>query len=333
MRVLIIKTSSLGDVIHTLPAITDASTQADIRFDWVVEQSFAEVPTWHTSIERTIPVALRRWRKSPFSVWRSSEWREFKQQLQQYPYDAIIDAQGLIKSAWITRYAEGPSYGLDKKSAREPLASQFYQHRIAVAKHQHAVERVRQLLAAALGYEGPQNTGNYGIDRSRLGDTPYTGDYLVFIHGTTWPTKHWPDNYWQELAQSAGQQGLKVLVPWGNDTEKNRAESIAASATNVEVLPRLGLSALAAILADARAVVSVDTGLAHLTAALDIPNLTLYGPTQPKLVGTYGENQHHLEARFYSTEANPNKKHNLMQALTPAIVLKQLQNLISLGRA
>ncbi|MCF7981232.1 MAG: lipopolysaccharide heptosyltransferase I [Pseudomonadales bacterium] len=324
MRALIIKTSSLGDVIHTLPAITDAAEQLDIHFDWVVEESFAEVPTWHKNVDRVIPVALRRWRKSPLSVWRSQEWRHFKQEMRRHSYEAVIDAQGLIKSAWLTRYAEGPSFGLDKKSAREPLASRFYQRSIKIAKQQHAVERVRQLFAAALGYTVPQRIGDYQVDRSRLGANPCTGEYLVFLHGTTWPTKHWPEHYWQALAKSATQADFKVLIPWGNATEKKRAEQISTCSDNIEVLPRMGLSTLATILADAKAVVSVDTGLAHLCAALDTPNLTLYGPTQPQLVGTYGKNQQHLEARLLEKGGQKESFADLMQQLTPELVWRYL---------
>lgn len=325
LRVLIIKTSSLGDVIHTLPALTDAGAQQDTRFDWVVEESFAEVPGWHRSVDRVIPVALRRWRKTPLQTWRSGEWQAFKQTLGQCRYDRIIDAQGLLKSAWLTRYAQGPRYGLDKHSAREPLASRFYDHPISVAREQHAVERVRQLLATALEYEVPQHPADYQIDRSLLPDNPYEGNYLVFLHGTTWPTKHWPEAYWRELGLHACEAGLRVLIPWGNATEKQRADNIAEISDRIVVLPRLNLGTLAAILAQAQAVVSVDTGLAHLCAALNTPNITLYGPTRPKLVGTYGRHQIHLQAE---QQPGPDADNGAMAKLTPERVWRQLTELL-----
>ncbi|HIQ53746.1 MAG TPA: lipopolysaccharide heptosyltransferase I, partial [Pseudomonas pachastrellae] len=146
MRVLLIKTSSLGDVIHTLPALTDAARAIPgIRFDWVVEEGFAEIPSWHPAVDAVIPVAIRRWRKKPLQAVRSGEWGNFKRRLRETQYDLVIDAQGLLKSAWLTRYARAEVVGLDKSSAREPLAARFYQRRLAVAWGQHAVERTRQL--------------------------------------------------------------------------------------------------------------------------------------------------------------------------------------------
>ena len=103
MRVLLVKTSSLGDVIHTLPALTDAQRAIPgIQFDWVVEEGFAEIPAWHPAVAQVIPVAIRRWRKHPLQTLRSGEWRRFKARLRETHYDLVIDAQGLLKSAWLT---------------------------------------------------------------------------------------------------------------------------------------------------------------------------------------------------------------------------------------
>ena len=152
MKVLLVKTSSLGDVVHTLPALTDAQRAIPgIRFDWVVEEGFAEIPTWHPAVDQVIPVAIRRWRKSPWQTLRSGEWRRFKARLRETRYDLVIDAQGLLKSAWLTRYVKAPVAGLDRDSAREPLAARFYDRCYAVPREQHALERVRQLFAQALG--------------------------------------------------------------------------------------------------------------------------------------------------------------------------------------
>ena len=126
MRVLVIKTSSLGDVIHALPALTDAARAIPgIRFDWVVEEGFAEIPTWHPAVDKVIPVAIRRWRKNLWQTFKSGEWRRFKQRIQSTKYDLVIDAQGLLKSAWLTRYVRAPVAGFDKNSAREPIAARF----------------------------------------------------------------------------------------------------------------------------------------------------------------------------------------------------------------
>ena len=154
MRVLLIKTSSLGDVIHTLPALTDAAKAIPgIRFDWVVEEGFAEIPAWHPAVAQVIPVALRRWRKHLWQTLKNGEWRRFKARLEESRYDLVIDAQGLLKSAWLTRYVKAPVAGLGPDSAREPIASRFYDRRYSVPREQHALERVRQLFAAAKGVD------------------------------------------------------------------------------------------------------------------------------------------------------------------------------------
>ncbi len=308
MKVLVIKTSSLGDLVHTLPALNDACGQIPgIRFDWVAEENFAEIPDWHPAVDRVLPVAIRRWRKNLWQTFRNGEWRDFKRALQATRYDAVIDAQGLFKSAWITRKAQGPKFGLDRDSAREPIASRFYDHPKAVAKGQHAVERVRQLFAQSLGYRVPEGLGRFGLDRRSFADTDGlrpAKPYLVLLHGTTWPTKHWPEPYWCELAQALNREGFALCLPWGNPVERARAERIAAAceqagaaAEDVRVLPRLNLSGIASVIAGATAVVAVDTGLGHLAAALEVPTVSLYGPTSPDLVGAYGVGQVHLSIR------------------------------------
>ncbi|MBF8729383.1 MULTISPECIES: lipopolysaccharide heptosyltransferase I [Pseudomonas] len=298
MRVLIIKTSSLGDVIHTLPAITDAAhALPGIRFDWVVEEGFAEIPSWHPAVDQVIPVAIRRWRKNLWQTIKSGEWKAFKQRLRARKYDLVIDAQGLVKSAWLTRYVKAPVAGLDRYSAREGWASRFYDRRLSVAVGQHAVERVRQLFALALAYDLPEGLGRYGLDLDRL-QLPPAAPYVVFLHGTTWATKHWPEAYWRELAERLGRRNLQVRLPWGNPVEKARAERIAQGLKNCEVLPKLNLAGVARVLAAAKACVAVDTGLGHLAAALDVPTISLFGPTNPGLTGAYGRVQVHQASDF-----------------------------------
>jgi heptosyltransferase-1 len=298
VRVLIIKTSSLGDVIHTLPAITDAAHAIPgIRFDWVVEEGFAEIPSWHPAVDQVIPVAIRRWRKNIWQTLKSGEWKAFKQRVRARKYDLVIDAQGLVKSAWLTRYVKAPVAGLDRYSAREGLASRFYDRRLSVATGQHAVERVRQLFALALAYDLPEGIGNYGLDLDRL-QLPPAAPYVVFLHGTTWATKHWPEAYWRELAERMGRRKLQVRLPWGNPAEKARAERIAQGLNNCQVLPKLNLVGVARVLAAAKACVAVDTGLGHLAAALDVPTISLFGPTNPGLTGAYGRAQVHQASDF-----------------------------------
>ena len=298
MKVCVIKTSSMGDVIHTLPALTDAqSAISNLSIDWVVEDNFAEIPRWHSAVNQIIPIALRRWRKSPFSIQTRNEWKNYRTLLQAENYDAVIDVQGLIKSAlFATRFAQGVKHGYDRKSIREPLASFFYDKKYAISYQQHAVERIRQLFALSLGYELPQVQGDYGIARHFLHQTSEK-NYVVFIHSTTRADKHWEESEWQKLVEKiTALSDYEIRLPWGNKQEKARAERLAQVDSKVIVLPKLTLTELAKQLANAKAVVSVDTGLAHLTAALDKPNITLYGATDPKLIGCYGKNQHYLSA-------------------------------------
>ncbi|WP_290523977.1 lipopolysaccharide heptosyltransferase I [Alcanivorax sp.] len=289
MRVLLIKTSSMGDVIHTLPALTDARAAfPDLQVDWVVEDAFADLARRHPAVANVFPCALRRWRKHPFKARRSGEWGVFKSALQATDYDVVIDAQGLIKSAFITRLARGPKFGLDKHSAREGLSAKVLDHPQAVAKGQHAIARVRQLFALSLGYALPASRPDYGLPRSHVPTPLAQPAELVFCHGTTWVTKHYPEAFWRQLVELACAEGHRVHLPWGNDTEKARAERLADGITQASVLPKMGLDALTDKLLCWDAFVAVDTGLAHLAAAAGLPGLALYGPTDPVLTGVQG---------------------------------------------
>lgn len=295
MRVLIVKTSSMGDVLHTLPALTDAAQAIPgIRFDWVVEEGFAQIPSWHESVDRVIPVAIRRWRKAWFSAPIKAERKAFRDAVRLQQYDAIIDAQGLVKSAaLVTRLARGVKHGMDWSTAREPLASLFYNRKHHIAKQQHAVERTRELFAKSLGYAKPQSQGDYAIAQHFVNEcNADTGQYAVFLHATTRDDKHWPEANWRELIELLNNTGIRIKLPWGAPHEEERAKRLAEGFPYVDVLPRMSLEEVARILAGAKFVVSVDTGLSHLTAALDRPNITLYGPTDPGLIGGYGKNQY-----------------------------------------
>lgn len=291
----------MGDVIHTLPALTDAGKAIPhISFDWVVEENFAEIAHWHPLVKNIIPVALRRWRKNIFSKKTRKEWFAFRKLLRTTQYDLIIDAQGLSKSAFLALNARGRTCGFDFHSARDPFASLFYRKRFRTAKvkEEHAVMRIRHLFSQALGYELPTTLPDYGIDRRRFQSDAKHENYLVFLHGTTWATKHWPESYWIELAKLASNQGLLIKLPWGTASEYERAMRIAASCPGVKVLPQQNLTEMAGVLANAAAIVAVDTGLGHLAAALNVPTISLYGPTNPLLTGAMGQAQQHLTANF-----------------------------------
>jgi heptosyltransferase-1 len=297
VRVLIVKTSSLGDLIHTFPALTDAAERIpSVRFDWMVEESFGEVPAWHPAVDRVIPIALRRWRRRLLSTWRKGELGRFRQTVQETDYDAVIDAQGLIKSALPARWARGPLVGYDRQSVREPLASLFYRRTVRVERGLHAIERTRQLFAAALDYPTPHGVPEYGLQTPAV--PAADRKKLVLLHGTTWPSKHWPEAYWVQLIALADQKGFEVNLPWGDPDDRLRAERLIKAAGAGELMPRLSLSQLADVLASAAGVVGVDSGLAHLAAAVGTPAVTLYGPTKTEWTGALGPRQRNLAATF-----------------------------------
>ena len=299
MRLLLIKTSSLGDVLHALPALTEARTQLPaLECHWVVEEAYAAIPAWHPAVTRVIPVALRRWRRAPLAAFRGGQVSGFMRQLRAQRYDRVLDAQGLLKTAPVTLLARGPRVGFDRRSAREGLAAFVYDCAVPVDRRQHAVQRLRALFGGALGYAPQAVAPDYGIDRARLPVSVADGAYLVFLHGSTWSSKLWPDAHWRALIERAGQAGLQVFLPWGDAVELARAERLADGHRHARVLTPLGLPELAATLAGARGVIGVDSGPTHLATALGVPTLALYGATDPALTGTWGGRQRRMQAPY-----------------------------------
>ena len=298
-RILLVKTSSLGDVIHNLPALTDIHAHfPDAHVDWVVEAAFAEIPKLHPHVNQIFTVAFRRWRKQ---IWCAKTWQEIAQAqklIQAQSYDAIIDTQGLLKSALIAKQANGERHGYDKHSIREPLASRFYHQTHAISYQQHAVTRNRALVAMSLGYAPPTNAPDYGIQEHVLFaknslknasgnrmDIGLQGSYIVGLHGTSRDSKLWPVDHWIALGRELANQQYELVLPWASEAEFSRANTISQSLSNALVLPKSSISALAGIIADAKAAIGVDTGLSHLAAALNIPTVAIYTDTQPALTG------------------------------------------------
>lgn len=284
--VLLIKTSSMGDVLHNLPVVADIHKHIpDAHIDWVVEESFALLPALHPKVNRVIPVAMRRWRKS---LWRSrSEMQAVCHDLRARPYDLALDTQGLLKSALITRCASATRCGFDRSSAREPLASLLYDRTYSIARNLHAVERNRQLAGQALGYS-PEGTPDYGIHAPGL-VLPWlpSGPYAVLLHATSRDDKLWDEPNWIALGKHLHQAGIRAVLPWGNEKEKARSEHLSLAIPEAINTPRIDLNEAAAMLGHARAVIGVDTGLSHLAAALGVPTIGIYTATDPGLTGLY----------------------------------------------
>jgi len=299
MKVLIIKLTSMGDLMHALPALSDAAKKIpEIRFDWVVDEAFAEVPKWHPLVDKVITTSHRRWRKSAWQTLTGGELRRFYQDLNADDYDVVVDMQNNLKSALVSKLRRGPIYGLDKDSCRERPAHLAYQFPISVDPQQHAVDRMRQILAQALNYPLPTTPANYAAKFKNYPlptlDFALPERYLFFVHNASWLTKLWPVQYWQQLVLLARAEGYAVLLPSGNDEEHQRAKQIAAVDEQAFALPRLPLNDIAALMHRAKGAICSDTGLAHLAAVASTPAITLYGATDTALIGTYGKHQQHL---------------------------------------
>jgi heptosyltransferase-1 len=288
LKLLIVKTSSLGDVVHNLPIIHDIRKHhPDALIDWVVEESFADIPALNPCIHQVFPVAIRRWRKSIFSrqTWR--EIKTAKMQIMQQQYDLIIDTQGLLKSALLARFAHGKRHGYNRQSAREPIASCFYNLQHHVARDLHAVARNRALAALSVGYAIPNEAPDYGIRAANISTSISDSPYVMGLHGTSRNSKLWPVTHWIALAQALGILKLKLVLPWSSNAELARAQYIASTVDNVMILPKQGIAELAGIISQSAAAIGVDTGLSHLSVALNIPTVAIYTDTNPSLTGVY----------------------------------------------
>jgi len=280
VKVLLVKTSSLGDVIHALPAVTEAAQNVpNMELTWVVEEGFADIPARHPAVKRVVPVALRRWRRN--WIGAQQEVGGFLRDLRGETYDLVLDSQGLLKSAVIALVARGPVAGYDRHSAREGLAAAFYQQHAPVDRRLHAVMRQKQLFAASLGYTVSEQV-DYGLAQQQRAERS-----LVFLHGTSWASKEWPLACWQQLATLVNEGGYDILLPAGNAIEAERAHQILAG-HHGRILEQAPLAELMDEIARCAGAVSVDTGLGHLATAMNLPVTAIFGATDPDLTAMFG---------------------------------------------
>lgn len=342
-RVLIVKITSMGDLIQFLPALTDA-TQAhpDIQFDWVADESFTDIPKLHPAIANVISLPYRRWKKNLKQAWFSKEISNFIKQLRRVQYDSVIDAQSNLKSGVVTLLTRGVKYGLDASSVREKGAQFAYHHRLKIDRKQNHAHRMRQLMAKSLNYPLPETPENYGIVLNTLPILNFSlpERFIVLTAIASRSEKLWPESYWQRLITMILPLGYDIVLPWYSDEEKSRALRLKAADPRVHLLPpALSLLEKASVLAKASASVSVDTGLAHMAAALNIPTIGLYGPNDPLLTGTAGPSQIHLAAknppcapcvRMRCTYTGPSQhKPACMESILPEVVLRELTTLLA----
>ncbi len=284
-RVLVVRPSSLGDVVYALAIVADIrQALPDAAIDWVAEESFAALPAQLNGVRAVIPVALRRWRAS---LLRASTWREFaafRRAMAAERYDAVIDLQEQLKGAIIARIARGRRHGLSAGSIREPLATLLHDRHHVVDRDIHFVAKCRVIAGSALGYavSGPPRW-----HWKPMPPAPATPDlpYAVLVTATSRTGKLWPETHWRALASHCAQNGLDVVLPWGTPDEEARCQRIAEGIARAQVPVRQSLQAVATLLARATLVVGVDTGLTHLAAALATPTIALFTQTDPALAG------------------------------------------------
>ena len=303
MKILVVRLSSLGDILHLFPAISDLHRrlpQAEIH--WLVEPAFAEVAGWHAAVAKVIPVPLRAHKKTWWKL--PSLLRSLRRQLRAEHYDIVLDAQGLLKSALLARLAGAPVAGFHARSAREPLAAMFYRQTAKVPDGLHVIDKNRRLVADIFDTDASR-PADFGLDEFRrermqaalpiaLAEIA-AQPYIVLLHGTTWSSKYWPEESWAELIALLTRQGWRCLLPWGNEVERLRAQRLqTAGGESAQVLPKLTLTELMGILLHARAFISVESGIGHLAAALDAPGLMLHGPTDPAYSGILGRSCLHV---------------------------------------
>lgn len=289
MKVLIVKTSSMGDVIHTFPAVEDASlARPDVSFDWCVEEAFAGIVALHPAIGRIHTVAIRRWRKA---LLNGATWREaaaLRRTLRERRYDLVIDAQGLLKSALVARQAGAPIAGFDRSSAREHSATLFYDVTYGVPRNLHAIERTRRLFGQALGYQPDLSTLNSGIVPPPVTPANIGANTAFLLHGTSREDKKWPAGDWIGTARLLVERGMAPVTTWSNEREKAVAEAIARAVPSAVVVPKSTLADIAAILGRSTLVIGADTGLTHLASAFGLPTVAVFLATEPGLTGPRG---------------------------------------------
>ncbi|MER9052587.1 lipopolysaccharide heptosyltransferase I [Mesorhizobium sp. M0213] len=290
MKVLIVKTSSMGDVIHTFPAVEDARrARPDISFHWCVEEAFAGIVALHPAIAWIQTIAIRRWRKQ--NLFDAGIWREaagLRRALRVGHYDLVIDAQGLLKSALVARLAAAPIAGFDRSSAREPSATMFYDRRYSVPRDLHAIERTRRLFGLALGYQPDLSNLDSGIVPPADGSASIAGQTAFLLHGTSREDKKWPVADWIEIARLLVAREMTPVTTWSNDREQAVAEAIARAVSQTVVVPRSPLAEIAAVIGGSTLVIGADTGLTHLASAFGVPTVAVFLATEPGLTGPRG---------------------------------------------
>jgi len=286
MKILIVRVSSLGDVVHNMPMVADILRHhPDARIDWVVEEAYTSLVRLNTGVRHVIPFALRRWRKSLLAAGTRAEMRRFRERLREEAYDFVFDTQGLTKTGIVMRMARlapgGRRIGLangTEGSGYEGVSRLFHHKSVPVDTRTHAVLRGRLVAAAALGYR-VDTPADFMLAPPRLEEKPgwlQEGRYAVFFHATARASKQWAPENWVEAAGLLAERGLPVMLAWGSDAEREDAGRLAAQMVNATVLPKLSMMEAVLLAQGAALAIGVDTGLTHIAAAYERPTIELY---------------------------------------------------------
>ena len=304
MRVLFIKLSSMGDIFHSYNAISDfCALFPKDQIDWLVDTQFQEVARWHQGVNQVFAVPDRAYRKDKTTLKKQALTAALSD-ASMNDYDLIIDAQGLFKSAFYARKisksskSKIPIAGFSYGSAREPLATLCYQRTFKVSKQQHAIVRTKQLMAHSLNYfDQLSKLPQFGLD-IKCWQKPVANfdQYGMIFPSTTWDTKHWLDEHWQQLVQEMTERHQQnIVIGWGNNQELARAKRIAQQNPRVLVsTERLNITETAQWIAHSDWVIGVDTGFTHLASAMQKPVIGLFGPTSPEHTGVLGDQTDNL---------------------------------------
>jgi heptosyltransferase-1 len=284
LKILLVRVSSLGDVLHNLPMVADILRHhPDALIDWVVEEGYVSLVRLNPHVRTIIPFALRRWRKSLAAKATRAEVKAFLRTLRAERYDYVFDTQGLLKTGVIMGAARlapgGRKVGLangSEGSGYEAVSRIFHTDSIALDARTHAVARGRLVAAAALGY-AIDTPPDFGLPAPSLANRPHwmpAQPYAVFFHGTARAAKKWPAASWVATGQALAP--MPVLLAWGSEGEKREAELIAAGLPNAIVLPKLSMDEAVTLARNAALAIGVDTGLTHIAAAFVRPTIELY---------------------------------------------------------
>jgi len=280
MKIAIVKLSAMGDIIHAMVALQFIKkANPSIKIDWIVEEGFAKILEGNPHIDNILPVNLKAIKKDK---------KQFFAQIgtvKKYAnnkYDLVIDAQGLLKSAIVAKFLGKNRAGFSKNSIREGLASYLYKQKIEIAYDANTIDRNAKVMSAPLGIEitptmirEKESFLFYQEDDvvKHLSDEKKN---IIFIIGSTWESRNYPKEKFVKIANALEEN---ILIAWGSDAEKEDAMWMESQSPWVRVLPKMNLNGLKAIIGKSDLLIGNDTGPTHMAWGMNVPSITIFGPT------------------------------------------------------